>query len=295
MSESFHRFSRRAFLQNGSLFLLAAGATRLPAAQGQLRRVRIGLVTDLHYADKPAKINRYYRDTPAKLTEAVKQFAVDKPDFVVELGDLIDAAEKVETELGYLDTISKVFDGFAGPKHYVLGNHCVDMLTKDEFLGGLGRKESFYSFDVGGLHFVVLDACFRADAKPYGRKSSAWNDANIPADELDWLAADLMAAARPTIVFAHQRLDKGGAHAVKNAAEVRKRLEASGNVLAVFQGHSHKNDHQEIAGIHYTTLLAMVEGPSPETSGYSLLDVLADGTLRLTGFRKQANYRWNAK
>jgi alkaline phosphatase len=156
----------------------------------------------------------------------------------------------------------------------------------------VGRKESFYSFDAGGIHFVVLDACFRSDGKPYGRKSSAWNDANVPADELDWLAADLKAAGKPTIVFVHQRLDEGGAHAVKNAAAVRERLEKSGKVLAVFQGHSHKNDHQEIAGIHYTTLLAMVEGPGPDNSGYSTLDVLADGTIRLSGFRKQANYRW---
>jgi alkaline phosphatase len=292
MPETIFPISRRAFVQSGSLFLLGSATTRLPAADEPSRRVRIGLVTDLHYADKEPKIKRHYRDTPAKLAEAVTQFTADEPDFVVELGDLIDAAEKVETELGYLDTINRVFDGFAGPKHYVLGNHCVDMLTKEEFLGGVGRKESFYSFDAGGTHFVVLDACFRADGKPYGRKSSAWNDANVPADELDWLAGDLEKTDNPVIVFTQQRLDNAGAHAVKNAAAVRERLEKSEKVLAVFQGHSHKSDHQEIAGIHYTTLVAMVEGPAPETSGYSLLDVLGDGTLRLTGFRKQANYRW---
>jgi 3',5'-cyclic AMP phosphodiesterase CpdA len=294
MPEPFRQLSRRAFVRSGSLFLLGLGATRLHAADDPPRRVRIGLITDLHYADKPANGTRHYRDTPAKLAEAVKQFNADRPDFVVEQGDLIDAAATVETELGYLREISRVFDTYVGPKHYVLGNHCVDMLTKDEFLGGVGRKESFYSFDVGETHFIVLDACFRTDGKPYGRKSSAWNDANIPPAELDWLQSDLQAADKPTIVFAHQRLDNGGAHAVKNAAAVRQVFEASGRVRAVFQGHSHKNDHQEIAGIHYTTLVAMVEGPNPESNGYSFLDILANGTLRLTGFRKQANYRWPA-
>jgi predicted phosphodiesterase len=74
---------------------------------------------------------------------------------------------------------------------------------------------------------------------------------------------------------------------VRNAAAVRALLEESGKVLAVFQGHSHKNDYQQIAGIHYTTLVAMVEGSGPENSGYAMLDIHADGSLRLEGFRRQ--------
>lgn len=287
------QISRRAFFRNGSLFLLAAAATpRLLAADNQVRNIRVGLVTDLHHADKPTRGSRHYRDTLTKLTEAAKQFATDKPDFVVELGDFIDAADSVETEQSYLRQVSEVFNTISVPKHYVLGNHCVDTLTKEEFLSGVGKTESFYSFDVSGFHFVVLDSCFRSDGKPYGRKNSTWNDANIPNHELNWLQADLKANDKPVIVFAHQRLDEGRQHAVKNAAEVRKALESSGKVSAVFQGHSHKNDHQEISGIHYATLVAMVEGAGPENNGYSTLDVLEDGTIRVTGFRSQATYNW---
>ena len=59
-----------------------------------------------------------------------------------------------------------------------------------------------------------------------------------------------------------------------------------------FQGHCHKNDHQEIGGIHSTTLVAMVEGAGPNNNGYSTMDVLDDGTIRVNGFRKQDNYIW---
>ena len=265
---------------------------KLTAAEDQARKVRVGLVTDLHHADKPTKGTRHYRDTLTKLAEAAKQFTADKPDFVVELGDFIDAADSVETEQSYLQQVRTVFSTIPVPKHYVLGNHCVDTLTKEEFLGSVGKKDSFYSFDAGGFHFVVLDSCFRSDGKPYGRKNSTWTDANIPAFERDWLQADLRTTDRKVIVFAHQRLDEAGQHAVKNAATVRKALESSGKVLAVFQGHSHKNDHQEIGGIHYATLVAMVEGAGPDNNDYSMMDVLDDGTIRLTGFRKQANYNW---
>ncbi len=284
---------RRVFVRDGSLYLLAAAATpRLLGAEPVKRQVRVGLLTDLHHADKPVNGTRHYRDTLAKLGEAAQKFAEERPDFVVELGDFIDAADAVETELAYLRQVNDVFSRVSPMRHYVLGNHCVDLLNKDEFLSGVGQKESFYSFDAGGAHFVVLDSCFTGEGKPYGRKNSHWTDANIPGDQRDWLAADLKNTNNPVVVFAHQRLDEARQHAVKNAAEVRKILENSGKVLAVFQGHSHKNDHQEISGIHYCTLVAMVEGAGPDNNGYSLLDVLADGTLRLSGFRTQANYHW---
>jgi len=293
MSQTIHRISRRAFVQSGTLLLLGRSATTVRADDPPASpNVRVGLVTDLHYADKPPRGTRHYRDTLPKLAEATAKLTAARPDFVVELGDFIDAADAVETELGYLRKVHEAFAAVPCAKHYVLGNHCVDMLTKAEFLAGVGRKESFYSFDVGGFHFVVLDACFRADGEPYGRKNATWTDANVPPAELDWLRADLKATTKPVVVFAHQRLDDAGPHAVRNAADVRRVLESTGAVQVVLQGHSHGNDHQEIGGIHYATLVAMVEGRGPDSNGYGTLDLAADGTIRLSGFRRQATYAW---
>ena len=288
--------TRRTFLQDGSLLLLGAGAMAsqpsLLLADDAQRRVRIGMMTDLHYADKPPAGTRHYRETLRKLADAGEQFEKDKPDFVVELGDLIDAADSVAAEKKYLATIHKEFSALPGDKYCVLGNHCVTTLTKAEFLEGVGQKHPHYSFDRGGFHFVVLDACFRSDGRPYGRDNFKWNDANIPDEQVELLQADLQAAPGKTIVFAHQRLDVKNDYGVKNAEQVRKVLEESGKVLAVFQGHSHKNDLKDINGIHYCTLVAMIEGAGAENNGYSLLDVFDGGTLRLTGFKKQAKYEW---
>jgi alkaline phosphatase len=256
------------------------------------RRVRVGLVTDLHYADKPPAGSRHYRETLAKVEEAAAQFQKDKPDFIVELGDLIDAADSVEVEKNYLARINKEIAALPGDKHYVLDNHCVTTLTKEEFLDGVGQTKPNYSFDVGGFHFVVLDACFRSDGQPYGRDNFKWNDANIPDENVEWLRADFKIATGKTIVFAHQRLDVKNDYRVKNDEQVRNVLEDSGKVLAVFQGHSHKNDLKDINGIHYCTLVAMVEGSGAENNGYSVMDVFDGGTIRLSGFRKQAKYEW---
>lgn len=280
--------SRRAFLQNSTLCL--AGFSGLQAADSDAKPlIKVGLMTDLHYADKPPTKTRFYREALAKLDEAVEVMNREKPALVVELGDFIDQADSVDREIEWLRTMESHFARLSMPRLYVLGNHCVGTLTKQEFAANTKASGSFESFEAGGVTFVILDSCFRSNGTPYSRKNFDWKDANVPKDELAWLESQLHKATGPVIVLAHQRLDADKAHAVQNAAEVRSLLEKSGKVLAVFQGHSHKNDYQQIASIHYTTLVAMVEGSGAENNGYTMLDVLADGSLRLKGFRKQAN------
>ncbi|NLT69485.1 MAG: alkaline phosphatase, partial [Verrucomicrobiaceae bacterium] len=257
--------------------------------------VRIGLITDLHYADKDPRGSRHYRDTLLKIAEAGTFFARSDVDFVVELGDLIDAADSVEVEKGYLQRIHREFTSLASERHCVLGNHCVDTLTKSEFLGEVGQAASYYSFDRGGVHFIVLDACFRSDGVAYERKNFVWTDSNLPPAEVEWLRGDLTAATGPVVVFVHQRLDVEDNHGVKNAAAIRDLLEGSGKVLGVFQGHSHKNDRRELGGIHYTTLRAMVEGAGVENNGYALLEIFPGGVMKLTGERLQESHRWTGR
>ncbi len=306
-SPTVQQLSRRAFLQGSTLLLAAPALTsarltelctrKLQDPQETDSKLKLGLITDLHHADKPAAGSRHYRETLTKLEEAASQFAEDDPQFIVELGDLIDAADDVDTELAYLETVHSAIDQLPGEKHFVLGNHCVHTLTKDEFLSGVGQEQSHLSWDAEGWHFVVLDACFRSDGVAYGRKNFEWTDTFIPQEQLDWLRADLEAAEAPTIVFAHQRLDVDNHYGVKNAAAVRQILESAKldgqpAVRAVFQGHSHKNDLKEHGGIPYCTLVAMVEGSGAENNGFSTLHIEEDQTLRLTGFRQQSSREW---
>ncbi len=155
------RMGRRAFLKGGTLLMTAGcvpgptGMAAMATRPGTTPKARFGLITDLHYADKPPAGTRHYRETPAKLAESADQFRRDRPNFLVELGDLIDSSDSVDVELGYLDRINRDLSAISGERHYVLGNHCVDTLTKEEFLGRVRQERSFYSFDVGGVHFVA--------------------------------------------------------------------------------------------------------------------------------------------
>jgi len=285
--------ARRAFLRDGSLFLRAAEADR--DEEEARPAVRVGLLTDAHYADANARGTRYYRESLAKLREAVVVLKGRGIDVAVELGDFIDSAPQATTtsEIGFLKKIDAEFRKLRrADRHYVLGNHCVATLTKEEFLGTVRRRRSYYSFDRNGFHFVILDACFREDGTPYGRANFAWTDTEIPPEQREWLAADLTASSGKAIVFVHQRLDLSAEspYAVRSSPDVRRILEASGKVLAVFMGHSHKNEYRRIRGIHYATLAAMVEGSGAANSGYAALDVYPDGSLRLKGFRRHAEH-----
>jgi alkaline phosphatase len=289
------RIGRRAFLRGGTLLL--AGAALLPdallAAAEDKPKLRLGLVTDLHYADKPPGGSRQYRQSLGKIAEAAKRFEEDKPDCVICLGDLIDSAASLDAEKGYVKRVIKEFSGMPGKHHFVLGNHCVENLTKPEFLGIVSQEKSYYSFDAGGYHLVILDACFNSDGAPYGRKNFQWADARLPAAELEWLAADLRQSPHKSIVMVHQCLDVIPPFGVKNSPEVRKILEASGKVLAVLQGHYHQGNYQQVGGLHYSTISAVVEGSGAENNAYAVLDILPGDVIRISGFRKQKSHRWS--
>jgi len=290
-------FTRRQFLATASAGVTFGAAGLLAARDGLSApapaggSLAFGLVTDVHYADAPPGGSRHYRDSPAKLREAIDTFNRREVAFVAELGDFVDAGPSKAQEIEHLRAIDEIYGSFRGPRHYVLGNHCLHAFTKDEFLAHCSAriKKSYYSFDAGRFHFVVLDANFKRDGTPYAAGNFSWTDTAIPPEQQQWLAEDLQRAhGRKTFVFLHQNLhDENDPHGVKNAPEVRHVLEAAGNVAAVFQGHMHTGGHAKIGGIHYCTLRAMVEGPTLENNAYAIVTLDESGGLSLEGFGRQ--------
>lgn len=289
---------RRSFLKLTVLGVASAcGCERLPRPMSPAE-LRFGVVTDVHYADRPAAGDRYYRDSLAKLQQCVSAFNEEGAAFAVQLGDFVDGAGSEQLQTEYLRRIQQVFGGFAGRRFFVLGNHDVVELTKDQFIGacGGGFAGRYYSFDFAGWHFVVLDANYKADGSEYAAGNFDWTDAWIPGPQQQWLADDLAAArGKNSIVFIHHNLDhrlSGGApdpHIVRNAHEVRAILEKAGNVRAVIQGHDHRGFYQQINGIHYLTLKAMVTGPAAGNNAFAVVTCRIDGAIAVRGFGNQTS------
>ena len=295
--------TRRVFLKITAVGLAAAPLSCVSPPGFRIGRgtIRFGLVTDIHYADADTVGSRFYRHSLDKLTECVELMNAKTVDFLIELGDFKDQnSPPVEQKtISYLQGVEKVFQQFNGPTYHVLGNHDEDSISKAQFLSNIENTDissdrSYYSFDFKGLHFVVLDANYKADGTDYDHGNFDWTDTNIPAAELAWLKEDLSVASGPVILFVHQLLDGTGSHYVKNADEVRLILQESGKVLTVFQGHYHQGSHRCIKGIHYYTLKALVEGPGAENNAYAIVEVLPETTIAITGYRKAVSKQFTS-
>jgi alkaline phosphatase len=283
--------SRRGFLQSGAVLIATGlGVRTLVGAPRTKDSISIGIFTDSHYADRKRGGSRFYSDSSAKLAEFVTEMNKAKPDFAIVLGDFVDKGKTLQAERAYLKHIEGIFSKFKGPRHHVIGNHDVATLTKAQFVDGAGMPGPHYSFDSGPMHCIVLDANYRKDLTPYNAGNFNWTQTYVPPGELKWLEADLKKTARKTVVFIHQPLDdEKGAHGVKNAPEVRRILERSGKVQAVFQGHNHNGAYNRIKGIPYFTMKAMVEGPGLKNNSYALARI-SDGGVEFQGFGKQPGY-----
>lgn len=279
--------SRRQFLKLGAAALGLTGFREASTPAG----ISFGIVADVHYADKDMRNNRYYRQSPAKLQQCVETFNQSRLPFVVMLGDFIDKAPDRATELEYLTTIRQVFSLYEGNKHFVLGNHDLATLSKEDYLANCGAvsQESYYSYDMDGYHFVILDANFKRDGEAYEAGNFKWVDTSIPASQQEWLAQDLERAnGAKTIVFVHQNLhDESSDYGVKNADAVRRILEKSGNVLAVMQGHDHKGAYKKIKGIHYFTLKALVDGATLKTNAYAVVSIEKNNRVSIRGWGRE--------
>lgn len=249
--------------------------------------VQFGLFTDLHAhdLDSPAE-RKWMSNTEDRLLDFVATMNNWTPDFVIELGDLVNGWVVLGAEPGTPDRIPDILAWtrdlvrrYEGPVYHVIGNHDVYNLDKTQYREILGLESTSYSFTVGAYHFLVLDVQYKEDGTDLAHTYTGVAG-YVPDELLDWLRADLASTNRPTLVFVHQPLDDhverwggpAGRPTVGNRSAVQQVLAAAGNVIAVFQGHTHRNVYNFVDGIHYVTFVAMVDQDTPPAWAYVTLD-----------------------
>ncbi|OQD42825.1 hypothetical protein BUL40_06935 [Croceivirga radicis] len=295
---------RRTFVKQSTLFCASTLVLPLKPGLSNTQQVRIGLASDTHYAERKVAGTRYYAGALQKMEEFVNTMNTEQVDFVMHLGDFKDEDEtKSEANtLGYLQTIEAAYAKFNGPRYHCIGNHDVDSITKTQFLEqvtntGVATKKGYYSFDANGFHFVVLDGNHTQKGKDHFYKTGQdWQDTNLGTAQLTWLAKDLAATALPVVAFCHHPLYEffrdGHKYHVNDYKAVQKLLEVNGNVLAVFQGHVHAEDHVTHNGIHYVTVLGMVDFEGLDNNSFSLLEI-KDNQMVLKGYKRSNSFTYS--
>ncbi len=286
--------TRRDFLKTSIFAGLSVTAVgRYAQAAFPSAGIRFGIVSDSHYADADPLFNRYFRESIEKMNECVELMNERKVDFLIELGDFKDqnTPPSEQKTISYLQAIERSFQRFNGSTYHVLGNHDMDSISKHQYLKsitntGISTSLTYYSFDHKGVHFIVLDANFLEDGTDYDHGNFEWNETFVSEAELDWLRKDLAGTKLPCVVFSHQQLGGLGMTDIQNAEAVRSILRESGKVLAGFDGHNHSGGYNKIEGIHYYTLKAMVDGSGSQNSSYAIVEIMPDGDIVVTGYRK---------
>ena len=286
---------RRAFLKRtgGAMPLMACPEYLISPLMKP--RLRFGLLADIHYARAEILWNRYFDQSRTKLLDAINLFNKEDLDFLIELGDFKDEGRPPNWQetIDFLIDIEEAINRFDGPVYHVLGNHDMDSISKNDFLSrirnfGQEKARNYYSFEKGGIRFLVLDPNYNADGSDYDSGNFDWTSSVVPPDQVDWLKAELSDSKLPVVVFIHQLIDSFSGipedYCVNNAVEIVRILETSSKVLAVFQGHYHNGHYSFRNGIHYYTMKAMVEGSLPENNSYAIVEIDDHMNIAVRGF-----------
>ncbi|MBC9913831.1 metallophosphoesterase family protein [Chitinophaga varians] len=238
---------RRHFLRNTSLSLAAGLGTPLltsamPPLPGKdtFTPIRFGIISDLH--------QDFTHDAPARLEAFISDMQQLKPDMIIQLGDFCQPKQENKA-------IMDIWDRFNGPAYHVVGNHETDGgFTPADAAKYWKIPNTYYSFDLKGYHFIVLDG---NDTNPAHQPKWKY-ERFIGEEQLQWLAKDLDSTSLPVIVFCHQGFDND--NAVENAAQVRLLFEHVNKkagfrkVQMAFSGHFHQDYYNCINDVHHVQI-----------------------------------------
>lgn len=280
-----------------------AAASIAPAADDDKDAplLSFGLIADCQYADVDPAGTRFYRQSAAKLDQAVSQLNLHDLRFSLHLGDFIDRDFKSFTEL------KPVITKLKSRLYHALGNHDFDVEEhlKSKVPSELGLTSTYYAFHHAGFRFLVLDTtevstyrypgknaatlsaqeelrALAAAGKPYAQ---SWNG-RVSDRQFLWLTEQLKQATdagESVLVFGHHPILPEEAHCTWNCGALHKLLSQFPCCKAYLNGHRHSGGHQFKDGMHYLTLHGMLD---TQDNAFSLAH-LHRSCLEIEGFGRQ--------
>jgi 3',5'-cyclic AMP phosphodiesterase CpdA len=236
-----------------------------------------GVIADLQYCDESPFKNRYYRNSPTKLLKAIDHLNEQKPEFIINLGDIIDR------DWSSFDTILPLFRRFQSPVYHVLGNHDyeVEEQRKPEVASRIGTRQYFH-FSKSGWRFIILDGneistfanlpgtTNHRDAEAMLQileeqdkiNANFWNG-GLGIEQLAWLEKCLSKSHdlnEKVMICCHYPVYPPDKHNLLNNEEVLKILKNYKGVKMWINGHNHKGNYGLFEGIHFVNVRGMVEG-----------------------------------
>lgn len=186
------------------------------------------------------------RDYVAKLPSDVKVYGLN-------LGDMSNESHWRGRCRGDLESFVRVCERSGMPiqTFTIIGNHEHDMKAKDIFDDDDTAAElvymktfgpTYYSFNIGGVHYVLLDNVKYCNHKSKGKDRNY--EVRITQDQIDWAKLDAMMMPKDTkqVVFAWHcpsYRSKNGGTPTHNAEEVISLYASRRLPMTILSGHNH--------------------------------------------------------
>ena len=210
------------------------------------QEIKFGVITDVHHG--------YTTDVHERLQLFIDAATEEEVDFIIELGDFSLAMNDEET-----GSFKDIWDSFDGPKYYVLGNHDMDENSKQDVRDYLGIESNYYTFNMHGIHFIVMDDNHIKDANgnlidyDHGNYHGANRDW-FGDEQLSWVTQDLANTDQATVVFRHAGIQGKEQRALENIISDANASAGYKKVLLALNGHGHKNEEEIVDGVPYVEI-----------------------------------------
>jgi Icc protein len=222
----------------------------------------IAFITDIHNGPRAYHdgLLRKLSDDAVALTEEFvgAMNRIVRPDLVINLGDVVED-ETPEADERHYHQIAQVLRELDCDVLHLTGNHDEVNLSPEQLRALRGPWSAQAPLRAGG--FEVLTLATHSDLE------RTWvEDADVAR-----LEAELGAGEGPAIVCMHHPISEQDLRGnpwferaphlalVEGRERVRRVIEASGRVRAVFNGHVHWNHHVVHGGVPYFTIQSLIE------------------------------------
>ncbi|MBO4670937.1 MAG: calcineurin-like phosphoesterase C-terminal domain-containing protein [Bacteroidales bacterium] len=160
------------------------------------------LFGDMHLARRTGDLAQF-----EKVAGSIRQHMDATPGkvYVLTLGDMTWDMYWIANNYSFGDYLTTVNSYFFGiPFFHTMGNHDNEMEVGGDYLKCLKYTQNlapdYYSFNLGRIHYIVLDNMDFTDVEP-GQDNRSKYAKNYTAEQLEWLKKDLSYVDKSTPVF----------------------------------------------------------------------------------------------
>lgn len=266
--------------------------------------LRFGVIADPQYvdADPHVGLNRHFRESLLRITQAVETFNGRELDFVITLGDLIDR------DWDSFDAVLPLYRPLRHRALFLAGNH--DFSVDPAHLGAvhkrLGMPAPYHDLLIRGHRIVILDgnevstfalppghprheiaAARLAAMKAAGaHNAESWNG-SLSEAQFAWLEQvldDAVADGEPVLIFCHYPVSPRNVHDLWDAPRMLALLERYPSVRAYLNGHNHAGNEDTRGSTHFVTFKGMVD--TPDSTAFAIVSLFED-RLEIEGFGRE--------